>query len=51
MDYTFYDCVKLENLDLRNINTANLLSVKGFLFGCLSLSDIKGLEKFKNLVD
>lgn len=51
MDYTFYDCVKLENLDLRNINTANLLSVEGFLCGCLSLSDIKGLEKFKNLVD
>ena len=43
----FFECKNLKNIDeLKYLNTKYWNIFEGMFFGCSSLSDIKGLEKW-----
>ena len=41
INYMFYDCKSLTNIDLSNFNAQKVTDMKGMFYGCNSLTNIK----------
>ena len=55
MEYMFYDCKSLTNLNLSNFNTQNITNMIDMFENCISLTNLitkdnKILEEFKNKI-
>ena len=49
MNYMFYGCSSLKELNLNNFNTINVINMSDMFFGCSSLKELN-LNKFNNNV-
>ena len=51
MNYMFYECSSLTNIDLSNFNTNNVTDMEGMFFGCKKLNKNKIIFNDKRILE